>query len=158
MLPLEKSVISFQRANTAEGVKESSVLKMAPLVCSQRTLPTQPAPVSKIWPLSGHLFKRHPPSQPTRWWWWWRPSLQRTRAALLMGQPSYHRGHQFWFEMVEDLFGKDGGGHGRGGDGSDGVGFDVVLDAFARERLGEADKAHFGCTVVGLAKVAVESL
>lgn len=47
--------MSFHLAKTADGVKESSVLKMVPCVCSHLTLPTHPAPVSKMEPVSGHL-------------------------------------------------------------------------------------------------------
>ena len=47
--------------------------------------------------------------------------------------------------------------HARGGCGSQAVHADVVLGAFNRQGLHQSDQGHFGRTVVGLAKVAIQA-
>ena len=55
-------------------------------------------------------------------------------------------------ERAEEVLGHAGGGH-RG----DGVGLDVVLGPLDGEDVGEADEAHLGGAVVGLAEVAEDA-
>ncbi len=73
-----------------------------------------------------------------------------------MGEVDDDRGDQTGVELLghaaEEVL-----GHAGLGDGGDGVDHDVLLRTLGSEHAGEADEAHLGCAVVGLAEVAGEA-
>lgn len=132
---------------TAAGVKESSVLKTAPLVLSHLSFPNHPAPASKRRPLSSvESWQRY-----------------ETMGTIISGEreASISGGMTVAVTAIRSVSAIRRSvtivltlGSGNGGDG---VGVDVVLGTLTSERLAERDEGELGSTVVGLSEVSVDT-
>ena len=78
-------------------------------------------------------------------------------GVVLVGKDSNEGDDPLRLHEGKNIRGHNGLGHAAGGDGSNDVGENVVLDALLGEGLGEADHGELGGRVVGLAKVTEET-